>query len=79
MENAAIVSFGTDGIDGPTDAAGAVADGFTLQRAGEIGLDICAYLENNDSYHLFKELGDLVMTGPSGTNIMDVTALIISN
>ncbi len=79
LENAAIVSFGTDGIDGPTDAAGAVADGFTLQRAGEIGLDICAYLENNDSYHFFKELGDLVMTGPSGTNIMDVTALIISN
>ena len=79
LENAAIVSFGTDGIDGPTDAAGAIADGFTLQRAKELGLEPASYLENNDSYHFFEKLGDLVVTGPSGTNIMDITALIISN
>lgn len=79
LENAAIVSFGTDGIDGPTDAAGAIADGFTLHRAKELGLEPSSYLENNDSYHFFEKLGDLVVTGPSGTNIMDITALIISN
>ena len=79
LENAAIVSFGTDGVDGPTDAAGAIADGFTLQRARELGLEPASYLENNDSYHFFEKLGDLVVTGPSGTNIMDITVLIISN
>jgi len=77
LDNAAIVSFGTDGIDGPTDSAGAIADGCTLSRAMELGLDISSYLDNNDSYHFFKELGDLVMTGPSGTNIMDVAAAIV--
>jgi len=77
LENAAMVSFGTDGVDGPTDAAGAIADGFTFQKARELGLDPSSYLENNDSYHFFKELEDLVVTGPSGTNIMDVTALIV--
>lgn len=77
LEGAAMVSFGTDGIDGPTDAAGAIADGFTLQKARELGLDPSSYLENNDSYHFFKGLEDLVVTGPSGTNIMDITALIV--
>jgi len=77
LEGAAIASFGTDGVDGPTDAAGAIADGFTLQKARELGLDPSSYLENNDSYHFFKELEDLVVTGPSGTNIMDITALIV--
>jgi len=79
LEGTAMVSFSTDGVDGPTDAAGAIADGFTLQEARGLGLDPFSYLENNDSYHFFKELGDLVVTGPSGTNIMDGTALIISN
>ena len=78
LKTTTIVSFSTDGIDGPTDAAGAVADGFTIQRAEQLGLDPSGYLKNNDSYHFFKELGDLLITGPTGTNVMDVTALIVS-
>jgi glycerate-2-kinase len=53
-----------------------VADGFTIQRAEQLGLDPAVYLENNDSYSFFKELGDLVVTGPTGTNVMDVVGLI---
>ena len=78
LKTTTIVSFSTDGIDGPTDATGAVADGFTIQRAEQLGLDPSCYLENNDSYHFFKELGDLLITGPTGTNVMDVTALMVS-
>jgi len=77
LENVAVASFSTDGIDGPTDAAGAVADGFTIERAEHLGLDPAAYLERNDSYSFFKELGDLLVTGPTGTNVMDVTCLIL--
>lgn len=77
LGNAAAASFSTDGIDGPTDAAGAVADGFTLERAEHMGLDPAAYLKRNDSYSFFKELGDLLVTGPTGTNVMDVTCLIL--
>ncbi len=78
LKTTTIVSFSTDGIDGPTDAAGAVADGFTIQKAEQLGLDPSCYLANNDSYHFFKELGDLLITGPTGTNVMDVTALIVT-
>lgn len=77
LRNVAVASFSTDGIDGPTDAAGAVADGFTIERAGRLKLDPVAYLERNDSYSFFKELGDLLITGPTGTNVMDVTCLIL--
>ena len=77
LRKVAVASFSTDGIDGPTDAAGAVADGFTLGRAEHLGLDPAAYLERNDSYSFFKELGDLLLTGPTGTNVMDVTCLIL--
>jgi len=77
LKNVAVASFSTDGIDGPTDAAGAVADGFTHERAEHLGLDPAAYLEHNDSYNFFKELGDLLTTGPTGTNVMDVTCLIL--
>jgi glycerate 2-kinase len=77
LNNVAVTSFSTDGIDGPTDAAGAIADGFTLERAEHLGLDPAAYLERNDSYNFFKELGDLLTTGPTGTNVMDVTCLIL--
>jgi glycerate-2-kinase len=77
LENAVVASFSTDGIDGPTDAAGALADGFTLERARRLGLDPKAYLERNDSYSFFKELGDLLVTGPTGTNVMDVTCLVL--
>jgi glycerate-2-kinase len=76
LKNTTIISFSTDGVGGPTDAAGAVADGFTIQRAEQLGLDPAVYLENNDSYSFFKEIGDLVVTGPTGTNVMDVVGLI---
>lgn len=77
LGNVAVTSFSTDGIDGPTDAAGALADGFTLERAKRLGLDSKAYLKRNDSYSFFKELGDLLVTGPTETNVMDVTCLVL--
>ncbi|HET7854013.1 MAG TPA: glycerate kinase [Candidatus Methylomirabilis sp.] len=71
-----IFSAGTDGTDGPTDAAGAVADGETWARAKEIGLDPLRALEENDAYHFFRGLGDLIETGPTLTNVMDVILLL---
>lgn len=68
----AVLAAGTDGIDGPTDAAGAYADGTTVARASSLGLDAIAHLENNDSYPFFEPLGDLVVTGPTGTNVADL-------
>jgi glycerate 2-kinase len=73
-----VVSLGTDGTDGPTDAAGAIADSTTLARSTKYGarfLDDC--LENNDSYMFFKRLGDLIITGPTRTNVMDLHLLLI--
>jgi hydroxypyruvate reductase len=67
-----VLSAGTDGLDGPTDAAGALATGTTAARAREQGLDLDAHLERNDSYAFFDALGDLVRTGPTGTNVMDL-------
>jgi len=72
-----ILSGGTDGTDGPTDAAGAVADGTTVSRARDAGLDPAAFLENNDSYHFFKKLGDLLITGPTLTNVMDLRIILV--
>jgi glycerate-2-kinase len=71
-------SIGTDGIDGPTDAAGAIIDATTLTRAAAGGLDPAAYLRNNDSYHFFSALSDLVYTGPTGTNVGDVQVALIA-
>ena len=73
-----VASIGTDGTDGPTDAAGAVADGFTVTRSKERGLDLHAYLNDNDSYRFFKELGDLIITGPTNTNVMDVRVILVT-
>jgi glycerate 2-kinase len=73
-----LLSAGTDGSDGPTDAAGAMASGDTIARAAERGLDADAYLERNDSYAFFDALGDLVKTGPTGTNVMDVNIMLAS-
>jgi glycerate 2-kinase len=67
-----VLSGGTDGTDGPTDAAGAIADTYTLRR----GPDAAAYLARNDSYSYFERLGDLVKTGPTGTNVMDVRIVL---
>jgi glycerate 2-kinase len=67
---------GTDGTDGPTDAAGAIATGKSIARARRLGLDPAKYLANNDSYAFFSALGDLVKTGPTGTNVMDIEVLL---
>jgi glycerate 2-kinase len=77
---AAFLSGGTDGVDGPTDAAGAVADATTLARAERAGLRSPeAYLDDNDAYRFFDALGDLVITGPSGTNVGDVQILLVAS
>ncbi len=70
-------SAGTDGTDGPTDAAGAMAGGTTLARAAAAGMDARQALRENDSYPFFERLGDLVMTGPTGTNVMDVRLMLV--
>ena len=72
-----VLAGGTDGNDGPTDAAGAIADGNTLARARSIGLDPLDYLRRNDSYHFFQPLDDLVITGPTRTNVMDVYMVLV--
>lgn len=77
MQNVAVMSLATDGIDGPTDAAGAFADGKTIQQAKEAGHNPRAYLENNDSYSLFKQTGNLILTGPTGTNVNDCTVVLV--
>ncbi|RKX97220.1 MAG: glycerate kinase, partial [Spirochaetes bacterium] len=77
IDKVMILSGGTDGTDGPTDAAGAVGDGETVLRAKKIGLDADKYLNNNDSYHFFQKLDDLLITGPTNTNVMDLRILLI--
>lgn len=72
-----ILSAGTDGTDGPTDAAGALCDSTTISRASREGLDANDFLNRNDSYHFFEPLGDLIKTGPTGTNVMDVRLIVI--
>jgi glycerate 2-kinase len=72
-----ILAAGTDGTDGPTDAAGAVADGATAERARAQGLDPRRALADNDSHTLFDRLGDLVVTGPTNTNLLDVYLALI--
>ncbi len=77
MEGVTFLSAGTDGTDGPTDAAGAIVDGGTVKRGREKGLDAREYLERNDSYSFFKETGELLITGPTGTNVMDLEIVLI--
>lgn len=77
LKDVVILSAGTDGTDGPTDAAGAIAYGTTLARAAAKRLDAAEYLANNDSYHFFDALGDLVKTGPTGTNVADVQIILV--
>ena len=71
-----LASIGTDGSDGPTDAAGAFVDGTTLDRATALGLDAARSLSENDSYTFFDRLGDLIRTGPTNTNVNDVIFLL---
>jgi hydroxypyruvate reductase len=77
LEKVVLLSGGTDGTDGPTDASGAVADHTTVRRARAAGLDPKAHLEKNDAYPFFQRLGDLLITGPTHTNVMDVRILLV--
>jgi glycerate-2-kinase len=77
VEGFVAASMGTDGIDGPTDAAGAVVTDGTLRRAAEKGLNPEEYLEDNDSHTFFKRVGGLIYTGPTGTNVGDITVIIV--
>jgi hydroxypyruvate reductase len=72
-----ILSGGTDGNDGPTDAAGAIVDPLTVKRAKEMGMEALDYLKNNDAYHYFQRTDDLLMTGPTNTNVMDVRFVLV--
>lgn len=77
LEHVVVLSGGTDGTDGPTPAAGALADGQTVARARTLGLVPAAFLHRNDSYHFFQALDDLLVTGPTGTNVMDIHLLLV--
>jgi len=72
-----IATLGTDGIDGPTDAAGAMVYGGSLTRALGLGLNPDQYLEGNDSYSFFEPMDDLILTGPTGTNVNDLTVILV--
>ena len=74
-ENVMLVALGTDGDDGPTDAAGAVVTGESARRAESLGLDAGEHLSRNDAYPFFDTLGDLLKTGPTGTNVNDLNFL----
>jgi hydroxypyruvate reductase len=74
----ALASVGTDGIDGPTDAAGAVADDTTIERAAAAGLAPGRFLSDNNAYAFFDALGDLIHTGPTGTNVGDLQVILIA-
>lgn len=76
IEGAVVASMGTDGIDGPTDAAGAIVDGSTINRANALQMKTEKFLAENDSYNFFLKLGDLIRTGPTGTNVNDVAIMI---
>lgn len=77
LENVIIAALATDGNDGPNDATGALADGSTVARARTAGLDPDAYLANNDAYHFFEGLGDLLITGPTNTNVNDLLFVFV--
>lgn len=77
LENAAVFSVGSDGTDGPTDAAGGYADGTTMQDLQAAGLDVFAVLQNNDAYHALQAVGGLLVTGPTGTNVNDVAVALL--
>ena len=78
LENIVVLSAGTDGTDGPTDAAGGLVDGSTVPRGRLQGLDPIEYLARNDSYHFLQSVGDLFITGPTMTNVMDLQISLIA-
>ena len=77
LENAAVFSVGSDGTDGPTDAAGGYVDGSTLQALRDKGLDPVTVLRQNDAYHALRAVDGLLITGPTGTNVNDVAVALL--
>jgi glycerate 2-kinase len=77
LHDVVIASMNTDGIDGPTDACGAMCDGLSVSRAKKMHLDPEDYLGRNDSYHFFEKLDDLIRTGPTNTNVMDIHIMLV--
>ncbi len=77
MSNAAVFSVGSDGTDGPTDAAGGYVDGDTEKELKDLGLTIDSVLQDNDAYHALQKVGGLIMTGPTGTNVNDVAVALL--
>ena len=77
LKNAAVLSVGSDGTDGPTDAAGGYADGDTWETLAAVGCDAAAMLNNNDAYHALKAADGLIVTGATGTNVNDVSVVLI--
>jgi hydroxypyruvate reductase len=71
-----VLSAGTDGVDGNSSAAGAVADGHTLARARQLGFDPKDFFQRSDSFRFFEALGDAIVTGPTGNNLRDLRLLI---
>lgn len=78
LPDVVILSGGTDGTDGPTDAAGGIVDGTTVERSKTLGLDPSAFLRDNDAYHFLKAVDDLLITGPTFTNVMDIQLVLIA-
>ncbi|WP_143307614.1 glycerate kinase type-2 family protein [Chitinophaga vietnamensis] len=76
--NITLLSAGTDGTDGPTDAAGAIVNGYTLKEAKALHLHANDFLDNNDAWHFFHQTGGLLITGPTQTNVMDLMILLIT-
>lgn len=77
MSGITFLSAGTDGTDGPTDAAGAIVDGQTVMKARLMGINPERYLQDNDSYNFFKSIDELFITGPTGTNVMDIQITLL--
>ncbi len=77
LDGVVVASMSTDGVDGPTDAAGAIVDGKTLMRAKKLGLNSRKFLIDNNSYSFFSKLGELIYTGPTGTNVCDVAVILV--
>lgn len=77
LANVVVLSAGTDGTDGPTEAAGAIVDGTTVQRGRSRGINASEFLARNDSFHFLRATGDLLITGPTLTNVMDLHVILI--
>ena len=77
LQGAAVFSVGSDGTDGPTDAAGGYVDGDTLAALTDAGMDVFSVLQDNDAYHALKAAGGLIVTGPTGTNVNDVAVALL--